>query len=48
MQASGAGPATTVLCLMNMVTAKDLDDLEEYEDITQDVKDECSKLGKAS
>jgi len=42
----GAGPATSVLCLMNMVTVDELRDDEEYEDILEDVRDECSKLGK--
>uniref|UniRef100_H2Z1Z9 Splicing factor U2AF subunit n=1 Tax=Ciona savignyi TaxID=51511 RepID=H2Z1Z9_CIOSA len=43
--ATGAGPATQVLCLMNMVLAEELTDDEEYEEIMEDVKDECSKLG---
>ncbi|CAK8693064.1 splicing factor U2AF 50 kDa subunit-like [Clavelina lepadiformis] len=46
MQATGAGPPTSVLCLMNMVTVEDLTDDEEYEDILEDVRDECNKLGK--
>lgn len=38
--------ATEVLCLMNMVTEQELIDDEEYEDIMEDVKEECNKLGK--
>ncbi|KAK3759035.1 hypothetical protein RRG08_022024 [Elysia crispata] len=41
----GAGPATEVLCLMNMITAEELTDEEEYEDIVEDVKEECGKYG---
>jgi len=41
----GSGQPTTVLCLMNMVTVDELKDDEEYEDILEDVKEECSKLG---
>ena len=46
LQPAGAGAATTVLCLMNMVTAEELIDDDEYEEIIQDVKDECNKLGQ--
>ena len=38
--------ATEILCLMNMVTEQELIDDEEYEDITEDVKEECNKLGE--
>ena len=38
--------ATEVLCLMNMVTEQELIDDEEYEDIMEDVKEECNKLGE--
>ena len=48
MVSVGAGPATKVLCLMNMVTCEELLDDEEYDDILEDVKDECSKLGKVN
>jgi len=34
-----------VLQLLNMVTAEDLMDNEEYEEIKEDIFDECSKLG---
>lgn len=36
---------TEVLCLMNMVDPEELRDDEEYEDIKEDIKDECSKYG---
>lgn len=41
----GAGPATEVLCLLNMVTPEELRDEEEYEDILEDIKEECNKYG---
>ena len=41
----GAGPPTEVLSLMNMITPDELEDEEEYEDILEDVKEECSKYG---
>lgn len=41
----GPGPATEVLCLMNMVVPEELKDDEEYEDILEDVREECSKYG---
>ncbi|KAK7863243.1 hypothetical protein R5R35_001453 [Gryllus longicercus] len=41
----GAGPATEVLCLLNMVTPDELRDEEEYEDILEDIKEECNKYG---
>lgn len=40
-----SGPATEVLCLLNMVTPDELRDEEEYEDILEDIKEECSKYG---
>ncbi|XP_060523050.1 splicing factor U2AF 50 kDa subunit [Cylas formicarius] len=40
-----SGPATEVLCLLNMVTPDDLKDEEEYEDILEDIKEECNKYG---
>jgi len=39
------GPPTEVLCLMNMITPEELEDEEEYEDILEDVKEECGKYG---
>ncbi|KAK7113597.1 splicing factor U2AF 50 kDa subunit-like isoform X2 [Littorina saxatilis] len=41
----GAGQATEVLCLMNMIMPEELEDEEEYEDILEDVKEECGKYG---
>lgn len=40
-----AGPATEVLVLMNMVTPEELEDDEEYEDILDDVREECGRYG---
>jgi len=40
------GPSTEVLCLMNMVTVEELKDDEEYEDIVDDIQEECSKYGQ--
>ncbi|CAH1711456.1 splicing factor U2AF 50 kDa subunit-like [Aphis gossypii] len=40
-----AGPPTEVLCLLNMVTPDELKDEEEYEDILEDIREECSKYG---
>ncbi|XP_071947763.1 splicing factor U2AF 50 kDa subunit-like [Antedon mediterranea] len=42
---SSSGPTTEVLCLMNMVTADELRNLEEYEEIVDDVREECGKYG---
>ena len=39
-------PLSRVLVLLNMVTGDDLMDADEYDDILQDVKEECDKLGK--
>lgn len=41
----GVGPATEILVLMNMVTEDELKDDEEYEEILEDIRDECSKYG---
>ena len=41
----GAGPPTEVLCLMNMVTEENLREDEEYEDILEDIREECTKYG---
>uniref|UniRef100_T1J6A3 Splicing factor U2AF subunit n=1 Tax=Strigamia maritima TaxID=126957 RepID=T1J6A3_STRMM len=42
---SGAGPVSEVLCLLNLVVADELKDDDEYEDILEDIRDECSKYG---
>ncbi|KAM8982786.1 splicing factor U2AF 65 kDa subunit isoform 2-T2 [Ara ararauna] len=39
------GHPTEVLCLMNMVLAEELLDDEEYDEIVEDVRDECGKYG---
>lgn len=41
----GAGPPTEVLCLMNLVCPEELRDEEEYEDILEDIHEECNKYG---
>jgi len=38
--------ASRVLLLLNMVTGDDLMDADEYDDILQDVKEECDRYGK--
>ncbi|KAL1918440.1 uncharacterized protein VTP21DRAFT_3100 [Calcarisporiella thermophila] len=39
---------TTVLQLMNMVTPEELEDDEEYQEILEDVRDECLKFGQVT
>ena len=39
-------PRSRVLILLNMVTGDDLMDADEYDDILQDVKEECDRYGK--
>ena len=41
----GGASATEVLCLLNMVTEDELVDDDEYEEILEDVKEECNKYG---
>ncbi|GMS89352.1 hypothetical protein PENTCL1PPCAC_11527, partial [Pristionchus entomophagus] len=41
----GSGPVTEVLCLMNMVTEDELKNDEDYDDIVEDIREECSKYG---
>jgi len=41
----GSGPATEVLCLMNMISEDELKDEEVYEDILEDIREECCKYG---
>ena len=43
---AGPGQSTEVLCLLNMVTPDELVDEEEYEDILEDIREECSKYGE--
>lgn len=40
------GPPTKVLCLTNVVSADELKDDEDYEDIVEDMRTECGKFGK--
>ncbi|KAF9114972.1 U2 small nuclear RNA auxiliary factor 2 [Mortierella sp. AM989] len=46
----GGGPTevvpTTVLQLLNMVTPEELEDDQEYEDIVEDIREECGKFGQ--
>ena len=42
---SGPGQPTEVLCLLNMVLPDELVDEEEYEDILEDIREECGKYG---
>lgn len=45
MIGQGPGPATEVLCLMNMVMPEELREDDEYEDILEDIREECQKYG---
>lgn len=40
------GIPTEVLCLMNMVVPEELLDDDEYEEIVEDVREECGKYGQ--
>lgn len=40
------GLPTKVLCLTNVVSAEELRNDEEYEDIVEDMRTECGKFGK--
>ncbi|KAJ2715909.1 hypothetical protein H4R19_000937, partial [Coemansia spiralis] len=42
---AGAAQATSIVQLLNMVTASDLADSAEYDDIMDDIRDECSNYG---
>src|SRR5277367_610581 len=42
----GVQPLSRVVVLLNMVTGDDLMDADEYDDILQDVKEECDRFGK--
>jgi len=46
MVGSGPGQPTEVLCLLNMVVPEELADEEEYEDILEDIREECGKYGE--
>ena len=37
---------TNILCMLNMVVANELTNDQEYEDILEDVRDECSRYGQ--
>lgn len=43
--AAGPGQPTEVLCLLNMVTPEELRDDEEYEEILEDIREECNRHG---
>merc|ERR1711973_551395 len=43
---SKAITATNVLCLMNMVTAEELESDETYDEIFDDIREECARCGK--
>jgi len=43
---AGPGAPTEVLCLLNMVVEEELGDEEEYEDILEDIREECGKFGE--
>jgi len=38
--------ATNILCLMNMVTADELQEDEDYDEIFDDIREECAKYGR--
>lgn len=42
---SGEVQATNILCLMNMVTEEELQDEEDYDEIFDDIREECGKYG---
>jgi len=46
MVGTGPGQPTEVLCLLNMVVPEELTDEEEYEDILEDIREECGKFGE--
>ncbi|KAJ3016402.1 hypothetical protein HKX48_004043 [Thoreauomyces humboldtii] len=43
--ANGPAEPTTVILLLNMVTVDELVDDQEYQDILEDVREECAKFG---
>lgn len=42
---TGEVQATNILCLMNMVTEEELQDEEDYDEIFDDIREECGKYG---
>jgi hypothetical protein len=42
------GVASKVICIKNMVTMKELEDDEEYDDLYYDVMEECKNYGKVN
>ena len=48
MVGKGPGQPTEVLCLLNMVVPEELTDEEEYEDILEDIREECGKFGEVN
>ncbi|TPX61839.1 hypothetical protein PhCBS80983_g00758 [Powellomyces hirtus] len=45
LSATGSVEPTTVILLLNMVTVDELIDDQEYEDLMEDVREECMKFG---
>ncbi|KAL0299420.1 UNVERIFIED_CONTAM: Splicing factor U2af large subunit B [Sesamum radiatum] len=45
MLAPNMAPATKVVCLTQVVTAEELKDDDDYEDIVEDMRTECGKFG---
>jgi len=45
-QGGGGAPPTKIIRLENMVTAEELQNDEEYNDIVEDTKEECAKFGE--
>ena len=43
---AGSSNPTEVLCLLNMVVPEELVDEEEYEDILEDIREECGRFGE--
>jgi len=41
----GPGDPTEVLCMLNMVLPEELTEDDEYEDILEDIREECAKYG---
>ncbi|PWN31986.1 uncharacterized protein FA14DRAFT_127050 [Meira miltonrushii] len=43
---AGAGEPTKAMVLLNCVTAEELVDAQEYQEIVEDMRDECSRYGR--